>query len=607
MPKRQQIWSVLFVTMVSCTLFFLVYMSLVFVNLTYTSIFKYNLLFFLSIVLAGFYVIKPPKIIPSWHDFISNIGLSVLVSIFVVFLAFSYDPWIVPYVRTLPLFEVDNGLGWHRDTAYHVALIRSIMNWGYPSIALDGHPITIYHTLSHYLDAVLCTLSSLDPFDSYGMAFLTKCYFLILTCFLCTAKFTHTRLQFLCVGFVFTPLYIASWYAIGSHALWGESILLLISSCFVVKLLFKKEPIQKREYCVLVLISTLLCLGKITTGFAFISIYFTTLFFKEYKHKAYYVSLSFLITFFFFYQHIFNSSHDLNVTLFDGFHYSIKRFFIPEQKYQGSFYLFSLLFILLSITKKEKHYLYLLFSSVTISLLLFFITYHVRNIDRLYFYLGYYTVFLPIALAAVTDWYQTKMEAENISAVRTVACFALVLIVPFTFLTQYFSLKLPATLYSRFVYKATLPYNTIMKTHHNLMRPINKKEYKSVLRNGKFYHLKKALNDITNRNGLKKSEVALFVPSEIVKKQLLPLNLNPNNTFFYAMNLYSITGVQLVNSLTKLGEKGFGFNDYHEYSMTKELKDFNAIDTCIKNHTKAIIVLKDFDTTSLDFKWCTSA
>lgn len=38
---------------------------------------------------------------------------------------------------------------------------------------------------------------------------------------------------------------------------------------------------------------------------------------------------------------------------------------------------------------------------------------------------------------------------------------------------------------------------------------------------------------------------------------------------FYAMNLYSITGVPLLSSLSKTKEREYGFNDYNEKSMRK--------------------------------------
>ncbi|EPZ8204082.1 hypothetical protein ACXWHM_004825, partial [Enterobacter hormaechei] len=78
------------------------------------------------------------------------------ISIIVMIYALSfYDSYMNKYFSFNPIFDVDTHNIWHKDSAYNISIIQSIINFGYPSIGLDGHKLTAYHVLSHYADAFL--------------------------------------------------------------------------------------------------------------------------------------------------------------------------------------------------------------------------------------------------------------------------------------------------------------------------------------------------------------------------------------------------------------------------------------------------------------------
>lgn len=198
-----------------------------------------------------------------------NIIVAFLVTFFLIML-FSWSGRMFPlYVGTFPLLEAELGLGLHHDTAYHVSLIQSILNFGYPSIAQHGHPLTIYHVLSHYIDALILLVTGLDPYDSYGLLYHFKTFIFLSSALVAITSFTQRLglgIYLISVGLLIPPI-VGTGHAIGSHGLWMASVLLLLSAPLVFSTLLEAESVTARRVTSLFIVIVLIAFAKVSSGF----------------------------------------------------------------------------------------------------------------------------------------------------------------------------------------------------------------------------------------------------------------------------------------------------------------------------------------------------
>ena len=154
--------------------FFLFFLSSIYSYFTYITfssfeIFKVSIAFFLLIIfLLGFsnQLFKINRF-PNLKEIIFSFLFSIYFSILIHQLELR---WIISYFQTFPLFESSN----NQDSSFHLAQIRSIMLTGYPSTGQHDLLFHIYHSLSHYIDAIILKVTSVDPFSSYGLMFFYK-------------------------------------------------------------------------------------------------------------------------------------------------------------------------------------------------------------------------------------------------------------------------------------------------------------------------------------------------------------------------------------------------------------------------------------------------
>lgn len=227
------------------------------------------------------------------------------IGLLLIFFSNAVNASFFPYFRTFPLLETELGLGWHQDTAFHVALIQSILNFGYPSTALHGHPFLPYHVLSHYADAFILLVTRLDPYESYGLLFQYKIFM-----FLSSALFTitmmareHGYITYIVSSLLLLPCIIGTWHAIGSHGLWVPSIVLLLSAPFVFGVLFRHGNVTSPQLLALFFIVVFIALGKISSGLMYAALIGSFLLVKQTKNFKIYLFC--IASFVFFYIYAF--------------------------------------------------------------------------------------------------------------------------------------------------------------------------------------------------------------------------------------------------------------------------------------------------------------
>tara|TARA_R100001143_G_C3360741_1_gene135400 strand:- start:6194 stop:8002 length:1809 start_codon:yes stop_codon:yes gene_type:complete len=215
--------------------------------------------------------------------------------------------WWSDYARAFPILDAELGLGWNRDTVFHVSLIQSILNFGYPSIAQHEHPLLAYHVLSHYLDALIVIVTGVEPYDSYGLFFHYK-IFIFLSAILIFIGFVTRKnniFVFLAAFIIFIPCAVGTWHAIGSHGLWFGSLVLILAMPFIASTILQEDQLQFKTYLILFAIITIISFSKISSGFMLAAFVGSCLLIKEPKRVHTYVFGGAIFLFFYLYGSIF--------------------------------------------------------------------------------------------------------------------------------------------------------------------------------------------------------------------------------------------------------------------------------------------------------------
>jgi hypothetical protein len=226
------------------------------------------------------------------------LGAGVLALLSVSVFSSSGPHWYTYYPFS-PLSLLASGEGIHQDTAFHVSLIHSILNVGYPSTGQHHLPFIPYHVLSHYVDASLFAISGLEPLDAFGLLFLFKVWaFLAASTFFVWLVFRRFPVWGYSLGLlVLVPTLAGDWIYIGSEGLWFTTILLIVLSPVVANIL--RYDIFTWPHAVsLLAIGVLIGLGKVSSGLGFALLVGGILLIRHYKDLKVYVLGLGWITFF---------------------------------------------------------------------------------------------------------------------------------------------------------------------------------------------------------------------------------------------------------------------------------------------------------------------
>lgn len=500
------------------------------------------------------------------------------ISIIIMLYALSfYDSYMNEYFSFNPIFDVDTNNIWHKDSAYNLSIIQSIINFGYPSIGLDGHRLTAYHVLSHYADAFLLTVSGLPVYDSYGFTSYVKAVFLLCSIYIFCYKYSK-NITISSVAFLFVaPFIIASWHAINSHALWLPSFILVFSAGFTFRFLCSTGTPSLRKYNFITAISILLCLGKISTGLAYIAVVFSVAFIRDCKSIRLYAHASILLLFIIFYQKFINYSYgipailDLNMLSPAEIYQHLLK---ADIRYEKFFIPCIAAIISLRVCIKSEFLTRLLFGVSCSFVFILAITQAFTSFnwsDKYYFFQGLYSVVVLLLCSYIITWASSTKEEVRI---------------------KYFTSFTLISFLSFFVYQPAFSVSTI-----NLNNILNKYRYaeKTLLRtqekdvDGNMYFLKEYITKTQRDYKFQRKEMAIFIPKSVVLNQII--KTSDGRTNFYTMNIYAATGVQLINGLIG-NERAYGLINYGKQSALNDSINYNY--ECSRLGIKAIIIVNNY-------------
>lgn len=525
------------------------------------------------------------------------------------------NSWVNNYVHNYPLLDIENGYGWYRDTVFHVSIIQSILNFGYPSISQHDSPLMIYHVFSHYIDALILLITRLEPFDSYGLLFHFKKFLLLssIVLFLGHALKKISKPTFVILVFIIAPIIISTWHLIGSHGLWFVSILILLSANKVHKLIGSDLPIDKRNIAFLFFLGIIIMLGKISSGFAFMLFIGLIIFIKNYKNYLTYVLGFSWFTFLYVYQglmlsaNIESGNESLQTTNWNNLKItnildSIQNISKIHHAHIIGLYTSIILLGILVYFFRSRNSIVILSSSILSFLILVLITelrVDFSISDVWYFYFG--LNFLLFIYVIPTTYMVLYKAFQNIKTKDH-------LLIRFSKFTLFISIISAGTFYQQTeinildsTYESICINLECMNTEpFKVLNAKNKTKYsvkkillgmdrtKLIQKNRPLLSFRCDLNDFLRKHNIYKNNVVLFLPKEIMENDLAKMN---GDIPSIGMLIYSITGTPLIYGI-KESIRGYGHSSYPKNKFWKSEKNFKSKDI-FKSISKDYIVKVD--------------
>jgi hypothetical protein len=555
-----------------------------------------------------------------------NIFWSVIIFIFLSLVLHSYqDIWEV-YYRTFPTLEVDNSLGFHIDSAFHISIINSIKLFGIPSTGLNDVPLIGYHVLSHYVDAFILKVTGLDAWETYGLFYYFKCLLLLSSLIIFIAVVCKNfKFLFLFSIFLLIPIVVSKWYAVSSHPLWFVSLIIILSAPKVYKIINNNEHIQIKDFLILFIILILITFGKVSSGFMYGCFLGIIIFFKNFKNPITYFFIFLLFLFFIFIYLYFpypfqisinNLEKNLNNVLW------LNKFVIQNNYF---FLVFTLVFFLF---KSKEVILFIV--SICLSYLIIYLINILIEIDtasNYYFFYGLWSTSIyfvyqiiikilisnnningVIRLSILGTQYRQPLD-WNLKINKTILVGLLIFILPQIETTKFNFFNSNIKTINEIIFDfATKPFKNLNKIDPSLRVNIKR----SVLNRGyiNFDKYPKYFANINNNlkifmmlKNLSAKNSLLFIPKEAFYKYG---TTDPN--WSIGQLIYAITGVPLVHGLKEREESDkwagtYGRKTYDDSAFWVKKKDFDSNSVCLK-YKKNIIVLNNLDKPDFYFIDC---
>lgn len=183
------------------------------------------------------------------------------------------------------------------DTTFHVSLISSILNFGYPGTGLHDVQFLFYHFLSHYVDALILKITKLDPLDSYALFFYFKFFILLNFILLFIAKNIKylTLKRYLLSVLFFFPTLLYNYEIFVGSAFVLAYILILVFFKSLSEIL-EKDYINHIDFFKINFIVILIYFSKSSNGIVLFLIVYSLLFKNNFLNK---INYKYLFHFFF--------------------------------------------------------------------------------------------------------------------------------------------------------------------------------------------------------------------------------------------------------------------------------------------------------------------
>jgi hypothetical protein len=539
--------------------------------------------------------------------------------IFLFFLLYSFNSQSVNYIKFFPLLEFESGLGWHRDTTYHVTLIHSIMNNGYPSAMLHGSAVNFYHVLSHYVDAAIFLSTGIDPLDGNGILYSFK-EFLFLSCIvllLASICGKNGYLFFFGSLLIFLPLAVGGWRSTFSYGLWFTGLVSISLIPFLLNLLSRKDYLKWPYFLIIFFLGVVLSLGKISSGFSF-SLFMGFLLFIKFPRdrNVYLLGLSWFI-FYFLYSNLFSQSYGQQAGVLDVINlWSVESIFLKtilmlnDRVFLNdmifSLYVLLLLSLLIYFKNRSVSALQICFSgllSFVVLAFMFSLRESLGNSDRFYFLFGLFFLLQFFVYSEFSRSYPSLFASPSIGVINNNWFFILIFAVSAVGVTRttlnLFNFDLSHS-YRNFISR---PFDGISKIDGFDLAPKIYAANRLTLDLEKFpsrplFFLRSEIDLLLKSNGLNRSNVLVFVPKEIYLKDFPRF---AGRQWANGLLLTAVTGLPLAHGAMDI-RAGYGFSDYDENALWRPRNELATGNAC--SFGKTIIVVEQLSPPKLSLHPC---
>jgi hypothetical protein len=629
--------TILFISLLLYFLWSFVYMVIIFRQFSFLQILA-TLFSFSMIFVCLNYIFNKQLFYGKINITYKNIFISVIVFALIALSASSVhevnfvnrsDYWNLFY-PTYPLIEIGHNLGIHLDSVFHVAIIRNILNFGFPSLGQHDTPFLFYHVLSHYMDAAILFCTGIDPLDSYGLFFFMKIWLFVSSLLVFIFGFLkkkHSYITLPLLVMIIYPIVLSTWHGIGSHGIWLITIIMLLSANDLYKII-NKEIITTGSFFKLFFIIVIFSMGKISTGFMsaiFLGFY---VFCRNFQNwKTYLLGIAwivFFILFNYFYSGgipqdgvVFFDIDSLLLLSKDGIYSAYSKLRAPNM-FNSIFIILLLSIIPLIVTRKKSELSFCIstFFSLVILILLFTITKNFSSADKFYFTYGLYSIIILYYIIWLYDFILSEWGSSKLKKLMLLG------IIFVNISATYFFEKSSFNVFN-------LGLNSIEKHLRNInrypFRRINKlvdknKEVsikKIVISGNVFFkpesilppagldiaNFKHSLHVFLTERQITAKDILLYVPNEIFINQLLPFRGKTGRHCSLGFLMYSVTGIPLIYGNGQVGSKyKYGLSSYDERSLRRDLSQFDTQEACRLG--KNILVVKDFITPTFEMINC---
>lgn len=535
--------------------------------------------------------------------------ISVPLACFLNALLFSQLESFHSYFNVFPLFESEMVGMWHKDSAFHAAIIQSFKNFGFSSTGQDGTPVIVYHVLSHFLDSLIVRFSNVDVWESYGLLYYFKSLLLVCSIIVfikCTVEGRDTIVFVLSI-ILFTPVVTGSWHAVSSHGLWFPSILLIFSAGFVFRLIVSNRPLRVIDFFFLFTIAILVSMGKVSSGFMFSVFIGVSLWLSFLKDWRVYVFGVVLVFFFWLYQENITVSREMGLP---DFKYILDFLLLkyPLWGIQGQVYVLIGWLCVMAMFDLSGDIFKMVASSIFSVLtlgILFSMQPDLSKSDRWYFMYGIYFILLLVVYQIFIKYFLDsksfiffKISKKIFLATR----FSLIFLFCVSAGTVNNSLKYTKfDIFSPRFYKISAIFEWFDSGFFQNIRKIdgledvqisklfadrNFIEFDSYERPLKRF--RESLHNFVEANDLRVTDTLLLVPREVYEESLSRFG---GEEKYRGLLLYAVTGIPLFRGVYTL-EPIYGFSDYDE---TATLLPTEAITSMsFEGIGRNVILVKDF-------------
>lgn len=597
-------------------LFISAYSLFVFTNIPIVSRLISVILFGLLFVLTSALLIDregcslKPEVNPS------KIACGFIVFLFLFFVLFNPSDTFLAYFRAFPLLEADFGLGWHHDSAFHVSIIQSIINFGYPSTGQHGVPFITYHVLSHYVDALFLVLSGSDPWESYGFYYFLKSSLFVCASTIFIISLTRRWSTFLYIASVciLLPILVGTWHAVGSHGLWFTSLILLSTSKYVYKIVFSEELVSWSSLLFITFILVLISIGKVSSGFMYSSLIGFILLLKNPRDLKIFLWGGGLLVFFYFYNQLYAGSQSSTPAFqLEGAY----RFLLLKTDVLNN-QMIQIYYILLSVAlagfvlrfKALNVLFYASFCSVVALSLIVSPSDLFSKSDIWYFCYGLNFPMFLFALQAFLGGWEGYLKNQQLS-IRVFKPKKVVAVIVVVFLTLS---QLNQATFSIFLFRVNSigwALSNFTKQHYMTLnkmsednvytifeRPDTQRLKEDFAEESRFilHNLKKTTEDLLKDLKLSRKYVRIFLPKEVYEDELSSLG---GSRWGLGLLVYAIQGIPVLHGVEG-SQLYYGYKSYGKNAYWRSRESFSLLESC-SDEVKVVIIFNSLATNN-DFE-----